>query len=305
MPVSAKYKDYQSPNITGYRIAMQLTPRVGFQGRFYIYLYEALDAHDQTRLPAVKTEEDGQEGQIPRGDLELKGDQVDYKFEKVDLVAIESGVTRNKRYRILEFRMSPEFTDRGENAPVTLSNSNSHENTKLKTGGLQGQYTFKLDGEHGGSAEHLYGFHARQGANESVIMRMSHPRNEKNSWLEKVVWLNNQQQSGSSKEVPAWKITFEPGELDVDKHKLRTMLVDESYGEMLDYGLPEFSALSAAGSEGQDLARLRMERLCYTPQQWVDDDTKTGYGAGRKAELTLETATIVFQQGYYHTVGLT
>ena len=288
MPVKAKYGDNEFLNVKGYRISMQMVPGQGFGGRFYVYIYEVVDAAKSRKHIDV-----GKDGLVPRMDLSIKGDSRDYEFKKIDLWSIETGVTRSERNRLLEFRYDPELTDRGEKAPVKLKNT---DKTELKKGALQDDYKYGLND----GAEHVLGFVGRQCGNEDTIFRLTGLRNHQNSWVEKVIELNDKQVTESDMLMPEWEVKFSRKALKIDRTNLRLILAEESYGELLNYPIP--SLVNVAGKDaGQDHARLNL--FTYTPWDLAEHDQRRGFQNVAK-ERTLETATILFHQGHYFDVEL-
>jgi hypothetical protein len=263
-----------------------MVPGQGFGGRFYVYIFEVVDA-----VKSRKHVDVGKDGLVPRMNLSIKGDNRDYEFKEIDLWSVETGVTRSERYRLLEFRYDPELTDRGEKAPVKLSNT---DKTELKKGALQDDYMYAL----GGSAEHLLGCVGRQCGNEDSIVRFTGLRNHQNSWVEKIIQLNDQQVTESNMLMPEWEVKFSRRALKIDRTNLRMVLAEESYGDLLTYPIPSLVNI-ASRDVGQDHARLNLHTM--TPWDLAEHDQRRGFQAIAK-ERSLETATLLFQQGHYYDV---
>jgi hypothetical protein len=226
----------------------------------------------------------GPEGKSKKGTLEIADAERSYKFENINLRFCEQGVTRRERYRLLEFRYDKEVLD---TKTVTLMNSSE---AKLKKSGLDEDYTFSL----GGGTQQVLGFRAQVAADHATLVRFSALRCKENSFLEKVVELNAEQQKDNTK-MPSFTITFSQGDIEVNRENLQRIYVDESYGELRRLSLPRLSDLIAA-QPSPELSRLHLND--FTGQELLDHDTSQRFVDTQLDPKTVETATLVFEPGY-------
>lgn len=267
-------------NIEGYRISACLTPTIGFQGNFYVYLWDRMEAG----TPFESAVDVGPEGKAKVGTLEIVDSERSYKFEGINLWYSEAGVTRRERYRLLEFRFDKEVLD---TKSVTLTNSSE---AKLMKGGLDEDYTFSL----GGGTQQVLGFRAQVAADHATVVRFSALRCKENSFLEKVIELNAEQQKDNTK-MPSFTITFSQGDIEVKRENLQRIYVDESYGELRRIPLPRLSQL-VESKFSPELSRLHMDD--FSGEQLLDHDTSHQFVDTQLDPKTVETATLVFEKGY-------
>src|SRR6188508_1999067 len=90
-------------SLRGYIISTCFIPDQGYQGNFYVYVYDVHEARNKFEQP-MKVGDPLQAKSNYRGTLELSGEDRNYKFENIDFTAAENGATRRERFRILEFR---------------------------------------------------------------------------------------------------------------------------------------------------------------------------------------------------------
>ncbi len=292
MPLTATYtptndvgKAVDFNNVTGYLLSMCMTPNQGFQGNFYIYLLDIGDP--QYRLQPVDI---GESGPTPRGTLQIVGDQRSYKFDDIDMTWVEPGMTRRERFRLIEFRYAPDVSDKVE-LPAEMENAMG---SFLNQSGFQDDYKYDL----GDGGEDLLGFRARLAARDQILMRFSSLRNQTNSWVKKIVEVNNEQvtKEGTERFMPEFNINlgFFPDPIVVTKDNLIRVFVQEAYGQMLTRGQPTLNGLcSGLGAEA-----ARLDPAALTPQDILNHEFETGFTRAAESR-TIETATFVFISGQY------
>jgi hypothetical protein len=291
MPITATFDKLEFNNVAGYLISMCMTPNQGFQGHFYVYLYDTGDP--QYKLQPVDIHDDGP---TPRGTLQIVGDQRSYKFENLDMTVVEAGMTRRERFRLVEFRYAPDISDKVK-LPAELDNTSG---VNLAQSGFQDDYKFNL----GDGGEDLLGFRARLSARDAILLRLSSLRNTTNSWVKKIVEVNNEQvtKTGTDRFMPSFEIAlgFSPDKLQVTKDNLVRLFVQEAYGDALKWRQPTLTDY-ITGSSGPELARLNPDAL--TPQTLVEHEEQTGFtpSAGSK---TIETATFLFKAQQYRNLPI-
>ena len=266
-------------NVEGYRISVSYSPNDGCKGNFYVYIWDRMEAG----TPFESGIDMGPEGKTRSGTLEVADAERSYKFEDIELVGAEIGVTRRQRYRLLEFKFDKHVVD---TKSVTLTNSSK---AKLKKAGLDEDYMFSL----GGASEQLLGFRAKVAGEEATVVRFSALRNAENSFLQKVVELNTAQQP--NKAMPTFTVTFSQGDLEVSTESLSRMYVDESYGELRTIPIPSLSALVAERVDSE-VHRLRLED--FTSEALLEHDLSHRFVSGQLDPKTVETATFIFNTGY-------
>jgi hypothetical protein len=282
---------FELTNISGFRISVCLTPSQGFQGQFYVYVWQRIAA--KARLDPVSP---GGAGQTLRGTLVLAGDTGAHEFHNIDLVGVETGVTRHERLRLLEFQYDRAFTDT-KKLPATLRSLNT---SSLPDGRLGNDYKFGLEKNRD---EHLLGFRSRQSASGAAVLRFSSLLTDKQSWLQEIVKANDQR-TQPGKGFPEFEINFSPGRIKVNQENLNLVFVDESYGEMLRFPPPSLRDLTPHGHADQqaELIRLagfaRLNMASHSPETLLVHDSLEDFHAAVGPE-TVETATFLFKAGYY------
>jgi hypothetical protein len=278
-------------SIRGYIISAAFIPDQGYQGHFYVYVFDVHEARNPF-TEKMKVGDPNAASPALRGTLELSGEDRNYKFEKIDFTMTETGATRRERFRILEFRYDRNLTDK-EKLSAELSQASP---TVLMPGALKDDYTFILDD--GSEKEHLLGLTARLGPEDSAVVRFAKYRNLSNSMMEKVLALNNDRVSvlGSARAMADFKLTFgfanDP--IPVTRSNLLRVFTHEAYGLGLYYQLPTLTGLITGGA-GPEKARLSVDSL--TPYQLLLHDSEKD-SAAEAATRTVETTTLVFQKGY-------
>ena len=278
-------------SLRGYIISTCFIPDQGYQGNFYVYVYDVHEARNKFEQP-MKVGDPLQAKGNYRGTLELSGENRNYKFEKIDFTAAENGATRRERFRILEFRYDRNLSDK-QALGAELTNEST---TVLMPGALEDDYTFILDD--GQEKEHLLGFNARLGSEDSAVVRFAKYRNTHNSLGAKMLQLNNDQVAvlGATRTMANFKLTFgfATDPITVTPLNLLRIFTHESYGLGLFPTLPSLSSLITGGA-GPEKARLNAESL--TPYQLLLHDSEKE-SAMESTTRTVETTTLVFQKGY-------
>lgn len=270
-------------NVEGYRISACLTPGNGFQGNFYVYIWDRMEAG----TPFESAVGLGDQGKAKKGTLEIADAVRSYKFENIELRHVEAGVTRRERYRLLEFRYDKDVLDLGS---VSLSNSSDAE---LKKSGLDDDYTFSL----GGGTQQLLGYRAQVSADSATVVRFSALRCKQNSFVEKIVELNKSQQDNQP--MPKFTVSFSQGDLNVEPKNLLRVYVDESYGELRRMRLPRLSDLLSQ-KINPELSRLHMPD--FSGAELLDHDMSQRFVDTQLDPKTVETATFVFESGYMRNI---
>jgi hypothetical protein len=286
--LKASFAGVTMKNIEGYRISVCLTPLIGFQGHFYVYIWDRMEAGTafEEKVDA------GEEGKPKRGTLELADSERSYKFENIDLRYAEVGVTRRERYRLQEYRFDKQVIDT-QSSPVTLTNSSE---AQLKPSALDKDYTFSL----GGGAQQLLGFRAEVSAEHASVVRFTALRNKENSFLQKVVELNKEQQKDNTK-MPPFTITFSQGDVEVNQNNLIRCYVDESYGELRRIPIARLSDLVA---QQMNPEVLRIKLTDFSGEELLEHDAAHQFVETQLDPKTVETATFVFETGFQRKLSI-
>jgi hypothetical protein len=290
MPIyKAQFGNIKFDQIEGYKISVAFTPNRGFEGNFYVYIWDYVDA-DKPFDDGLKVA-DGNERL--RDVLTIsQGSKVTYEFPDIDLSYAEIGATRALRYRIVEFRYNQDRTDRGNNAKISIKNETTK---KISAGALKDDYDFKLDD---GSPESLLGFRARLSPYESTIVRFSSIRNNSNSLLEKIIETNESQINDDMK---SFKVSFKQHEFDVNVDNLQLAFVDESYGLATEVPLPVVNDIINASTQAAGMARLKTSD--FLPRELLDHDMKQVRHRDLSMD-TVETTTLFFKGANYKDIQI-
>lgn len=287
MKVDVQFGDIAIKNIVGYKISVGLQPKSGFQGAFFIYVEQKLESFFNN-LDAVSL---GETAAPPRDTLSFSSDNMDYNFDNVDLKEVRTIITHRTKSRILEFKYDQNVTDSPDDPNPNIRVQNN-ETDKLE--GVLKKYETSL----GGGAEELFGFHLFQQPNVAPIFRFSHRRNKENSWLQKIIEANERRITGGGK-FEAFEVTFGSEQLSIDENDVEGILVDESYGTMLDHSLANISEIGDKGIRNfTQFARL--ELFEDTPGQLVEKYNNKAFDAAALSGMTVETATVRFKARNYN-----
>jgi len=282
-------------NIMGYKVTTCFTPGIGFQDRFYVYLYERVEASvtssDREKLYISPNTSDGHH---PEGQLTIDGDHRTYNFKKIQLNNIHAGVTRRERYRLFEFGYPKNVIDDGQDELIDVKNNTSE--TVLNVGLLRDDYKAGLSG-----TEQVLGASSSHSGSSVPIFRFSTLRNKNNSWMKQIVETQLGQRKDENKKMKDFTVSFTRKELKVTRENVRKIYVDESYGEMLKTPLPSLSAILDSIQSDTDLARV--DWAAHSPEDLTAHEDNRGFRS-YSGERTLETITLVFQQGHYQDVKM-
>jgi hypothetical protein len=276
--------------VVGYKIAANWTPIVGFQGYFYVYVWDM--QHPGT--PFDNAVDVGQQGVPKRATLTLDGGERTYKFKTIDLISAQVGATRRFRYRLLEFRYDEAVVSNG-NTPVEINNKGKD---KVSEGGLGTAYQYALDD----AAENLLGFRARMAAAGGNVVRFSTLRNNQNCFLKKMLKANDERNQGNR--MSDFDITFSQGNMTVTQENLKTMYVDESFGYLQGEPQPPLFGLVAGGDALiRQAVTLKMDD--YSQRELLALDVQQDPNPREADSRSIETATLVFNQGNYQNLRIT
>ncbi len=275
--------------VEGYRISVSFVPRRGFEGDFFVYLWDRIEA-DQAFEHIVEISE---EDKPKCGELTVTDEaDVTYVFPDIDLNYAELGATRAARYRLVEFKYDQHRIDRQNPAAIDLSNGIKKKLTKGKLGE---DYDYKIDD----GAEPLLGFRSRLAPNSPPVIRFSALRNESNSFLEKIVEINKSQ---IGNKMQSFTVEFGKTTFDVSDENLERVYVDESFGFFTSVPLPSLGEVEAGGDRVQ-LARLLAKD--FMPEQLYQHDNTNIIELYDRSAPLIETATFVFQAGTYRDLKIT
>lgn len=283
--LKARFDGYDFKWVEGYAIACVWAPRTGFQGNFYVYVWERTEA----QTPFEECPDVGEEGVPQRGTLEMSSDAHNYSFEKIDLVSAQYGVTRLQRYRILTFRYDKAITSE-QKTPAKVANKNPKQLQKTSLGD---DYKFSLDG----GAEHLLGFRNRVSASEANAFRFSALRTkESNSFLEKVIDLSDKTAEAGNKMQP-FTVTFKQGDLTVNEENLRRIYVTEGYGLCQSLPVPSLDKIVDPRFREQEAVMLDLED--FSQADLLREDAGHLIHEHFLEPQTVQTATFVFEAKHF------
>ncbi len=289
--ITASFNGVEFDSIEGYRISCCLTPGVGFGGRFYVYIDERRQAPTPFEK-AIKVSDRSDPKQVKpvRGTLSIKDEHFQYDFENIDLSFAELGATRRERTRYLEFRYDPRVTDSRSAKPITITGKKT---TVLAAAGLGDMYMGGI-----GENRHLLGFKALVSANDGVVVRLSNLGCMTKSFLEKIVELSRDMQSGD-KILSPFTVNFSQGNFEVTRDNLVAFYVEESRGSLsLQETPPVYSMLE----NDPAVVRERLRPRGYLSDELLWHDAKREFKAKEVHPGTVETATLVFNQGCFDTL---
>jgi len=281
MALTAQFDDVKCNDVPEYLISIVKTPNQGFQGNFFAYLGLRYDA--ATRLTPVNL---GTPGPERTGRLTINGDGRAYSLPGITLVSDESGATRRERVQLLEFQY-PHKPDVAHTIPAVLANEGT---TELQRTALGDDYSFGLDS----FPEQLLGFEARRSKTDALVVRFSALRNGRNSFLEKLIAINNAQQAHAQGFMPEFEIRFSQRNFRVTRDNLVYAHVREAYGRCLHWPLPPLSQYIQAG--GKPAARLSPPS--HSPDELIAHELNRAFEPSPPS-YTVETATFVFLPGTF------
>lgn len=280
-------------DIVGYRITANWTPNVGFQGFFYVYVWD--QNQPQTAFPEAVNA--GTNGAPTRGTLTLDGNQRTYTFTNIDLMSAQVGATRRFRYRLLEYRFDPAVTQvKGGTTPVQITNNVTDQPAP---GGLKTDYNYALDQ----GSEPLFGYRTRVAATGVNVVRFSSMRNNQNCFLQKMIAANDSLNQGQP--LPQFTVQFSQQSYNVTQDNLGTMYVEESYGYLQGEKQPPLADLIPGAVQGITQKAVRLELNDYTQRDLLELDQNTDPTPRELESRTIETATFVFKVGNYQNVQIT
>jgi hypothetical protein len=285
MPITSTFGTAANfTNVTGYAASVCFTPTMGFQGQYWFYIYDKVDAKQKPTPVSL-----GPVGAPTVGVLAVNGESRNYNFPDITLQSVEPGATRRERYRTVEFSY-PHTPGTSHSIPAVLSNTG----TNVLSEGLLGKdYVWGVDTP----PQHLLGFQARLSAGASVVVRFASLRNAKNSILGRVVQMNNAQATTADQAMTPWEIKFAQGDLTITKDNLVRLFVQELYGECCKWPIPTLSDYLAPGA-GPSLARLNPP--APAADVLLSHEFEKGYDSDNDASrFTVEVCTIVFVPGHY------
>jgi hypothetical protein len=290
MAIKASFGNLKFDRLEGYRIATHWSPHMGFQGHFYVYVWERLDATTKIASP-VELEP---ESKAPRDKLQIADEFRTYVFDNIDFSSVEVGANRRERFRLTEFRYNPEMIDFASSCPVDVDYKGDKH--KLLRGNLENDYTYALEG----SLEQLLGFTALLSPSASNVIRFSTIRNSGNCFLKKILELNQQRAVGETR-VSDYAIKFSQGKsgsVDVTQENVLRVYTEENFGHMAEIrgrALTDFVSLANEAHQAPELARLSIRGL--TDAQLLAMDSERMFRTANINQHTVETATYVFRPG--------
>lgn len=287
--MKGSFGDVQFKWVVGYKISACWTPMHGFQGMFFVYVWDRTEAAS----PFEQAVSMGDEGRAKRGTLELADDERSYKFENIDLESAQVGATRRERYRLFEFRYDPALST-AKSIPVTLSNTSKAE---LKKTALGDDYKFSLSGK----SQYLLGFRGRLASSQANAVRFVSLRAKENSFVEKIVEANNQNAGGQ--EMKEFTVDFSQGKIQVNQTNLLRAYVDESYGQLSSLDETPMSHLSTGDEDVESHVRIRMDD--YTHKELLQHDATQNPHEQFLKPHTVQSATFVFNPGYHQGLQVT
>jgi hypothetical protein len=288
-------------HVAGYKITSCFGPVLRLQGNFFVYIFERQAA--STPLPTISM---GIEGANPIGTLNIVGDSRTYRFEKIELISVETIITQRERCRLLEFHYNPATTD-----PMGINCRIQNDlKDEVRRGQLEDDYTFSIDGKN----ENLLGFRSHQSASKVILRFSSIPNGvNQNSWLRKIVDVNNTASRAVDGAIPEFTVRTSKGEIRVNRGNLISVFVDESYGYLLQIPQPPLNEIvRRSPSQYPGFLPIHLERVLsrdfinYEVPQTLIDHYNAGFmfGAEQGGDV-VETATIVFDQGHYRDLKIT
>ncbi len=300
MAIKATFGSMKFERIEGYRISTCWNPSAGFQGHFYVYLWERTDATTPLKMPV----EIPRESEAPRDKLQIADEWRTYVFDNIDLSCVEVGANRRERFRLVEFRYNPEEIDYG---PCPVSLNNKSEQHVLKKANLKDHYTYKIDD----GIEHLLGFEARLSPSAACVLRFSTLRNKFNSFLVKLLDANAQRAT-SEEGVKPYTIQFSQGidgGIEVTQENVIRIYTMENYGELRNwpvYSLDDVVSFASADEKAEHAPELaRLSLAASTDGTLLLRDSEEQFRAAQLDPHTVETATFVFRPGIYQDLKIT
>jgi hypothetical protein len=275
MALTAQFEGLKCNDVPGYILSATFTPEHGFWGNFFAYLMLRYDA--DTRLEPIRL---GAPGPQLVGRLSINGGGRAYSFPGITLVSAEPAATRRERQLVLEFNY-PHRPDVAHKIPAILANEST---TELYRTALGDDFTYGIDS----FPEQLLGFRARQSKADGLVVRFSALRNARNSFLSKLIEVNNAQQGNSQGIMPEFEIKFAQKNFKVNKDNLVYAHVTEGYG-VLDWPPPPLGHYVQAATR----PTARLTPPAPSAAELVEHELNRSFEP-TPPSYAVETATLVF-----------
>ncbi|CAM2010096.1 hypothetical protein [Acanthopleuribacter pedis] len=283
MAITAEFRvaddTFTFQNIPGYRISFCMTPGQSYQGHYYVYLVDRIEAQSTITSPIAPGTK------MRRGTLDIVGNQRSYTFKDIDLYSVETIINYRERMRLVCFKYDDQLTSRHA-LPAQLKNSADNQ---PELGPLNDDYNFKLEGT---LPKRLLAYQLMNGSYFSTVMRLATLRDESNSLLERIIEANDQEVVSQDPFRP-FTISLSSNTVDLDPRTLEHAFIDESFGLFLDYPSPTLTTLT----ENAHPAQAALQVPYYSHRDLLSFVGARGLPPS-KGKDTVETATFVFREVY-------
>lgn len=256
MAITADFGGVKYENITGYRIACGYETRSGIQESFYVYIEQVISP--QTKFSALDMGVPAQG--TKRGNLSLKDNfgEIDYHFSEIDLIQYQIHFSHYRKVRLLTFRYDKKVTDAGQFC--TLNNNQQSKAADEFRNQFAADYQYSIQGQ--GFSESLLSVSSKFERREKEYIRLGTVRNKQNSFMKLALELDSEKTGFTPRTV-----TYKGIQTTIDRQRLQALIVDETYGSFLKYGLPNLDVVAKSTSYGDLLA---IEYNPLTPFQYLE-----------------------------------
>ena len=228
-----------------------------------------------------------------RGTLTLSDDKgdINYQFDKIDLVDYQIHFSHFRKVRMMKFRYDPEITNDGRFCTLT-NNRTSKQSTDYNNKFAQ-DYLYNIQGK--GMSESLLSLSTKFVRSGKIHIMFGTQRTKDNSFMQLTMDLDGERINGG---IQSKTISYKGLAATLTKDSLDAILVDETYGSFLRYGIPNLDKI-ASTINYPDL--LPIEYSPLSPLQYLQHSEAPPVGGGiiENAAFTtsIETAVLILRNG--------
>lgn len=290
MAVHSSFDGSKFKNITGYKICCCFQEANGIQDSFYIYIEQVISP--QNDFDPVKMDSPSPQGGNKRGTLTLfddKGD-INYQFNNIDLVDYQVHFSHFKKVRMMKFRYDPQITNEGRFC--TLSNNRKSKQSTEFNNKFAQDYLYSIQGK--GMSESLLSLSTKFVRNGKEHIMFGTQRTKDNSFMELTMDLDRERINGG---IQSKTITYKGLLATINQENLDAILVDETYGSFLKYGIPNLDRIAGTINYPE---LLPIEYNPLTPLKYLQHSEAPPVVIGiidNAFATSIETAVLILRNG--------
>jgi hypothetical protein len=287
--MKATFGSKEFKHVEGYYIGACWGDQTGFNGRFYVCFLDRVDASFEMDPKDAFYEEEQQGPSVDK--LQVNAQERVYVFDEIQLTSVQVAVTRRQKLRMFEFAYPLSHMRQWE-LPVTLDNKVTEQ---IRKGSLKEGYTFSI----GDDTKELLGFETLLVPNSAVVVRFATLRNNNNSFLQKILDIN---QSGAQNEKwEGFTINFAQKNFEISHETTQRIYYNEYTHVLRKWDLPQ---LDRMGQPPDSDYGVRIGRTSGSADRLLRHWEDPRYQARNVMGQAVEIATIVFKQGKYQDLAI-